>query len=185
MLFCQVNPAFLLIQPPFSVTIDTCLPLVTICHAGGRAKQRLGVLAQLEMRPVAKARGLTYMASIDVAVMMAIIYNDDQWWCIISYIYNHSHDADYGDGDSDVDAGGVGGGDNDDDFDGFGLQQQVAAVQTHPLYLLVYARRIAVTLLMCSAMCSSTSNSQLMTTIYNMLMRSVRRKKSKSLSKRN
>jgi hypothetical protein len=30
------------------------------------------------MRSVAKARGLTYMASIDVAVMMAIIYNDDQ-----------------------------------------------------------------------------------------------------------
>ena len=95
MLFCQVNPAFLLIQPPFSVTIRICLPLLTICHAGGRAK-RLGVLAQLEMRSVAKARGLTYMASIDVAVMMAIIYHDDQWWCIISYIYNHSYDADYG-----------------------------------------------------------------------------------------
>ena len=39
MLFCQVNPAFVLIQPPFSVTIDTRLPLVTICHAGGRAKR--------------------------------------------------------------------------------------------------------------------------------------------------
>ena len=133
------------------------------------------------------------MASIDVAVMMAIIYNDDQWWCIISYnyIYNHSYDADYGDGNSGVDGGGVhgggvhGGGDNDDDFDGFGLQQQVAAVQAHPSHLLVYARRIAVTLLMCSTMCSSTSNSQLMKTIYTMLMRCVRRKKDKSLSKQN
>ena len=68
---------------------------------------------------------------------------------------------------------------------GFGLQQQVAAVQAHPSHLLVYARRIAVTLLMCSTMCSSTSNSQLMKTIYTMLMRCVRRKKDKSLSKQN
>ena len=51
------------------------------------AVRSVRVLAQLEMRSVAKARGLTYMASIDVAVMMAIIYNDDQWWCIISYNY--------------------------------------------------------------------------------------------------
>ena len=79
MLFCQVNPAFLLIQPPFSVTIRICLPLLTICHAGGWL-----------------------------------------WW------------------DSGVDGGVDGGGDNDD-FDGFGLQQQVAAVQAHPVlnYVLI------------------------------------------------